>query len=320
MFRGYSVFMKRQGSARRALHHQPHLRHLRRQPRHLLGLRAEHGVRDQDAAAGRVDLQPRRGRRVHVRPLDLPGQPGVRRLLRADGQGDQPEPARDGRADARRRTPTIHGYRTIADIMRSFNPFTGDIYREALQMSRLTREMFCLMEGRHVHPSTLYPGRRRHGRRRRSCSPTTWSRLMKFIDFVKKLVPLNDDVFDFFYEALPGYEEVGHRRVLLGCWGAFQDPDVVRLQLRDHDRVGPRDVRDPGHRRRRRAGHHRPRRHQPRDPDPARQLVLRRLAERGDVRHARSARQSGRPAPPVEPDHDPQAAEARPRGRATTAG
>ena len=31
-------------------------------------------------------------------------------------------------------------------------------YREALQMSRLTREMFCLMEGRHVHPSTLYPG------------------------------------------------------------------------------------------------------------------------------------------------------------------
>ena len=22
----------------------------------------------------------------------------------------------------------------------------------------MTREMFCLMEGRHVHPSTLYPG------------------------------------------------------------------------------------------------------------------------------------------------------------------
>src|SRR6186997_500106 len=52
----------------------------------------------------------------------------------------------------------IHGYRTIADIMRSFNPFTGAMYREALHMSRLTREMFCLMEGRHTHPSTLYPG------------------------------------------------------------------------------------------------------------------------------------------------------------------
>src|SRR5207249_792174 len=48
----------------------------------------------------------------------------------------------------------IHGFRTIADIMTSLNPFEGEFYLEALQMSRLTREMFCLMEGRHVHPST----------------------------------------------------------------------------------------------------------------------------------------------------------------------
>jgi hydrogenase large subunit len=51
-----------------------------------------------------------------------------------------------------------HGYKTIGDIMRSLNPFEGEFYREALQVSRYTREMFCLMEGRHVHPSTLYPG------------------------------------------------------------------------------------------------------------------------------------------------------------------
>ena len=42
--------------------------------------------------------------------------------------------------------------------MRALNPFAGEFYREALQVSRCTREMFCLMEGRHVHPSTLYPG------------------------------------------------------------------------------------------------------------------------------------------------------------------
>src|ERR1700728_2919766 len=51
-----------------------------------------------------------------------------------------------------------HGYKTIADIMRALNPFTGEFYRETLMVSRYTREMFCLMEGRHVHPSTLYPG------------------------------------------------------------------------------------------------------------------------------------------------------------------
>jgi hydrogenase large subunit len=127
------------------------------------------------------------------------------------------------------RTPAphahIHGYRTIADIMRAFDPFTGSFYREALQMSRLTREMFCLMEGRHVHPSTLYPGGTGT-----VATPQVFtdylSRLVQFIDFVKKLVPVNDDMFDFFYEALPGYERVGERRTLLGCWGSFQNPDV----------------------------------------------------------------------------------------------
>jgi hydrogenase large subunit len=125
----------------------------------------------------------------------------------------------------------IHGYRTIADIMRALNPFTGAFYREALQMSRLTREMFCLMEGRHVHPSTLYPGGV-------GTVPTVQLftdylvRLMKYVEFMKKVVPLHDDLFDFFYEALPGYEEVGKRRVLLGCWGSFQNPERCDFDYR----------------------------------------------------------------------------------------
>jgi hydrogenase large subunit len=119
----------------------------------------------------------------------------------------------------------IHGKRTIADIMRAFNPFTGDYYRQSLEMSRLTREMFCLMEGRHVHPSTLYPGGTGT-----VATPQVFTdylaRLIKFLDFAKKIIPLNDDLFDFFLEAMPGYELVGNRRVLLGCWGSFQNPDV----------------------------------------------------------------------------------------------
>ncbi len=118
----------------------------------------------------------------------------------------------------------LHGFRTIADIMTALNPFTGSFYREALVMSRMTREMFCLMEGRHVHPSTLYPGGV-------GTVPTIQLftdyivRLMKYVEFMKKVLPLHDDLFDFFYEALPGYEEVGRRRVLLACWGSFNDPD-----------------------------------------------------------------------------------------------
>ena len=119
----------------------------------------------------------------------------------------------------------LHGYRTIADIMKALNPFVGSFYREALQMSRMTREMFCLMEGRHVHPSTLYPGGV-------GTVPTVQLftdylvRLMKYVEFMKKVVPLHDDLFNFFYEALPGYEKVGQRRVLLACWGSFNNPAV----------------------------------------------------------------------------------------------
>jgi hydrogenase large subunit len=125
------------------------------------------------------------------------------------------------------RTPAphadAHGYRTIADIMTALNPFSGEFYRETLIVSRYTREMFSLMEGRHVHPSTLYPGG--VGTVPSNQLFTEYlTRLVRYVEFMKKCVPLHDDLFDFFYQALPGYEEVGRRRILLGCWGAFQDP------------------------------------------------------------------------------------------------
>ena len=85
----------------------------------------------------------------------------------------------------------------------------------------MTREMFCLMEGRHVHPSTLYPGGV-------GTVPTVQLftdylvRLMKYVEFMKKVVPLHDDLFDFFYEALPGYEEGGPAAHPAGLLGLVQ--------------------------------------------------------------------------------------------------
>jgi hydrogenase large subunit len=139
----------------------------------------------------------------------------------------------------------IHGHKTIADIMRSYNPFTGETYREALVMSRITREMICLMEGRHVHPSTLYPGGVGT-----VATPQLFTdylvRLLRCLDFIKRLVPMNDDVFDFFYEALPGYEEVGRRRILLGCWSAFQDPSACDYTYRNMADWGRKAFVTPG--------------------------------------------------------------------------
>jgi hydrogenase large subunit len=101
------------------------------------------------------------------------------------------------------------------------------------------------MEGRHVHPSTLYPG---------GVGTTAtiqlftdyMTRLMRYVEFMKKVVPLHDDLFDFIYEAMPGYEEVGRRRILLNCWGAFQDPDVCNFNYRDMTKWGRAMFVTPG--------------------------------------------------------------------------
>jgi hydrogenase large subunit len=151
--------------------------------------------------------------------------------------------------DQAQRTPAPHandhGFRTIADIMRALNPFEGEFYRETLQVSRYTREMFCLMEGRHVHPSTLYPGGV-------GTVPTVQLftdylvRLARYAEFMKKCVPLHDDLFEFFYQALPGYEKVGFRRVLLGCWGSFNDPEVCDYTYKNMNAWGKKMFVTPG--------------------------------------------------------------------------
>jgi hydrogenase large subunit len=138
-----------------------------------------------------------------------------------------------------------HGYRTIGDIMRSLNPLEGEFYREALQVSRSTREMFCLMEGRHVHPSTLYPGG--VGTIATIQLFTDYlTRLMRYMEFMKRCLPMHDDLFDFFYEAIPGYEQVGQRRILLGCWGSLNDPEYCDFTYENMEAWGRKMFVTPG--------------------------------------------------------------------------
>ena len=71
-------------------------------------------------------------------------------------------------------------------------------------------------------------------------------RLMKYVEFMKKVVPLHDDLFDFFYQALPGYEKVGQRRVLLGCWGSWNDPEHCDYTYQNMNRWGEAMYVTPG--------------------------------------------------------------------------
>src|SRR5438132_6604512 len=235
---------ERKGPSRRTLHHQPHLRDLRRQPRHLRRLRPEHGVRREAARPRGVDHNCAEAAEYmfdhNLFQDNLVGVDFCERMVRETNPSllTKAESTSAPHAD-------VHGYRTIAGIMRALNPFEGALYNEALRMSRVAREMFCLMEGRHAHPSTLYPGGV-------GTVPSVqlfseyFVRLSRYVDFVKRMVPLHDDLFDFFLEALPGYERVGQRRVLLGCWGAFQDPDACDFRYQTMSQWGREMFVTPG--------------------------------------------------------------------------
>ena len=139
----------------------------------------------------------------------------------------------------------IHGYKTIADIMRALNAFTGSFYLETLQVSRYTREMYCLFGGRHTHPSTILPGGCSANITQQTCTEY-YVRLMRYMDYCKRTVPMHDDLYDFFYEALPGYERVGYRDTDLVCWGCFDDPDYVDYNYKTMTEWGRHRYVTPG--------------------------------------------------------------------------
>ena len=204
----------------------------------------------------------------------------------------------------------IHGYKTIADIMRALNPFTGEFYLETLHVARYTREMYCLFGGRHTHPSTIMPGGCSADITHQTCTDY-YVRLMRYFDYVKRSVPMHDDLYDFFLTELPGYDQVGFRETNLVNWGSFDDPDYVDYDYRNMTNWGRKRYITPG-------------------VAIGGELIstdlveinlmirillgssyFDSLGERANVRHPRSTRQPGRQESPLEQGHAAAAPEAR---------
>ena len=129
--------------------------------------------------------------------------------------------------------------------MRALNPFTGEFYLETLQVARYTREMYCLFGGRHTHPSTIMPGGVSADITHQTCTDY-YVRLMRYMDYCKRTVPMHDDIYDFFLQELPGYDMVGYRKTDLVCWGAFDDPDVLSYDYKDMTEWGRTRADHPG--------------------------------------------------------------------------
>ena len=139
----------------------------------------------------------------------------------------------------------VHGYRTIGDLMRDMNPLSGNLYLEALHMTRVAREAYVVIGGKYPHPETLVPG---------GVSTTItlqvfneiYVRLQQFFDYSKKVVAIWDDLTEFFYEANPAYRQVGSRAKNMVDLGIWDDPETYDATYANCGEWGDKRWATPG--------------------------------------------------------------------------
>jgi hydrogenase large subunit len=138
-----------------------------------------------------------------------------------------------------------HGFKTMADLMSALNPLTGALYREGLEFTRLSREMFVILAGKYPHPQTVCPG---------GVSSTITlqtlneyhSKLGRIFDYAQRLLAVWDDIPQFFYEADERYTQVGKRPVNLVDSGFWDDPYAYDATYENCAEWGDRRWSTPG--------------------------------------------------------------------------
>ena len=139
----------------------------------------------------------------------------------------------------------VHGLQTIAEIMSGFNPLTGSLYLEALDITRAAREVASLTLGKYPHPSTIFPGGLGI-----EASPSVFNkvlgRIVRLLDYSKKVVAIWDDLIDFFFTEMPAYQQVGERPANLLCIGMWDDPEAYDATYANCGAWGERRMATPG--------------------------------------------------------------------------
>ena len=138
-----------------------------------------------------------------------------------------------------------HGFATVADLMRGLNPLTGDLYAEALGITRAAREVVSLMLGKYPHPSAIFPGGIGI-----APTPDTFNqvlgRIVRLLDYAKKTAAVWDDLVEFFYAADPRYHDMGAAAANLLCTGMWDDPETYDATYARCSEWGERRLATPG--------------------------------------------------------------------------
>ncbi|MBW3534806.1 MAG: nickel-dependent hydrogenase large subunit [Gemmatimonadetes bacterium] len=120
---------------------------------------------------------------------------------------------------------SVHGRSTVAEIMQALNPLSGELYREALDRTRIAMKIVETMVGNYPHPTTMVPGGINVLFTEESFR--TVERLAdEMLDFVKELILVFDDLVEFYLDARPEYARCGERPKNLLCFGRYDDVDL----------------------------------------------------------------------------------------------
>jgi hydrogenase large subunit len=138
-----------------------------------------------------------------------------------------------------------HGLKSMADIMSALNPLTGALYREGLEFTRLSREMFVVLAGKYPHPQTVVPG---------GVSSTLslqtlneyHAKLGRIFDYAQRMLAVWDDITEFFYESDERYKHVGYRPYNLIEPGYWDDPYAYDAKYENCNEWGQRRWSTPG--------------------------------------------------------------------------
>ncbi|MGH9281392.1 MAG: nickel-dependent hydrogenase large subunit [Acidimicrobiales bacterium] len=138
-----------------------------------------------------------------------------------------------------------HGFRTMAELMSALNPLTGSLYREGLEFTRLSRQMFVILAGKYPHPQTVVPG---------GVSSTVTmqtlneyhSLLSQVFDYAQRMLAVWNDIPEFFYDCDERYREVGARPMNLIDPGYWDDPHSYEANYASCDEWGRKRWATPG--------------------------------------------------------------------------
>ncbi|MBW3577279.1 MAG: nickel-dependent hydrogenase large subunit [Actinobacteria bacterium] len=139
----------------------------------------------------------------------------------------------------------VHDFRTIADIMRAFNPLVGKLYLEGLHMTRPPKEAYSILYGKYPHPQTVVPGGLSTTVSSQVLSETQ-IRIVRTMDYAKRGVFIWEDLTRFFYEADPRHKQVGARQKNLIDTGMWDDLDAYDGSYANCAEWGERRWATPG--------------------------------------------------------------------------